>query len=488
MEKLIRLIHSQGAENWKQRCDEAFEEIYSSQDGRYPEKAKKVTNLRAPAFSPESGVPFAALIHPSNPDSGAYGGMSFVIFPINDGPCLVSLGIGTQGLSPDEEVLGRPGHARKVRAICNMINTEFGNGQMLAWSKQDPTRTDIDIPLNIKQIFEGYSSVFDRYGKVLYGIFRPIDNPEAPIKILKAFLDLMFEERVIYPRASATQDYKRIQSEYFTYLFPKVDSQEVVDLIKRRKYIILEGPPGTGKTRMAMKIMAEHYHNNGATIQFHPNTTYETFIGGLSPEKNTSELGFHFTPKKGDLMDAIVKAMNSFGKDYLLHIDEINRADLSKVLGEAIYLFEPKSEIQRKVKLAHDFVVPISNSLHLPENLHILGTMNTADRSIAIVDIAVCRRFAYLKLWPQMEVVNANSCALMQEAFKKTVSIFVEYANDEAFNLVPGHSYFLENDTEKAKKSLKVELAPLLEEYLAQGYVASFADSIRGHLQWIESL
>jgi 5-methylcytosine-specific restriction protein B len=91
MEKLIQLIYTRGAENWKQRCKEAFDELYSSSNSRYPEKAEKTIALRAPVFSPESGVPFAALIHPSNPDSGAYGGMSFVVFPIDNGPCLVSL-------------------------------------------------------------------------------------------------------------------------------------------------------------------------------------------------------------------------------------------------------------------------------------------------------------------------------------------------------------------------------------------------------------
>ncbi len=431
-------------------------------------------------------MPFAALIHPSNPDSRAYGGMSFVIFPVDNGPCLVSLVIGTQGLSPDESVLGRPGHIRKVRAICNMVNSQHEKGELLAWSKQDPTRTDLDVPFNIRQIFSDYSSVFDRYGKVLYGIYRPTENQETTAKLLKAFLDLMFEERGITPRAGSIQDNENIRAEYFTNLFPKIDSQEVVDLLNTRKYVILEGPPGIGKTRMAMQILSENYHNHGTTIQFHPNTTYETFIGGLSPEKDTSELGFHFTPKKGELIEAVVETLKSDGRSYLLNIDEINRADLSKVLGEAIYLFEPKSA--RKVKLAHDYGEPIFNVLQLPENLHILGTMNTADRSIAIVDVAVRRRFAYLKLWPQMEVVMQNSCELMQEAFLKTISIFVEYSNDEAFNLVPGHSYFLEIDPEKAKNTLKVELVPLLEEYLAQGYVASFADSIRGHLQWIESL
>ncbi len=235
MEKLIQLVYTKGADNWKQRCEEAFDELYSSSNSRYPEKAKKTITLRAPGFSPESGVPFAALIHPSNPDSGAYGGMSFVVFPVDNGPCLVSLVIGTQGLSPDESVLGRPGHIRKVGAICNMVNSQHGKGELLAWSKLDPTRTDLDVPLNIRQIFSDYSSVFDRYGKVLYGIYRPTENYQITVKLLKAFLDLMFEERGITPRAGSKQDYENIRTEYFANLFPKVDSQEVVDLISSRK-------------------------------------------------------------------------------------------------------------------------------------------------------------------------------------------------------------------------------------------------------------
>ena len=187
-------------------------------------------------------------------------------------------------------------------------------------------------------------------------------------------------------------------------------------------------------------------------------------------------------------MESVQSALKNSGGKYLLHIDEINRADLSKVLGEAIFLFEPKSEDPRKVKLAYDFEPPIGNELSIPENLHILGTMNTADRSIAIVDVAVRRRFAFVKLWPQMNVVENCSCETMKEAYKRTISIFIEYASDDAFNLVPGHSYFLERDESMVSRSLKVDLVPLLEEYLAQGYVASFADAIRGHLQWIESL
>jgi 5-methylcytosine-specific restriction protein B len=488
MNKLVDLIYSKTTENWTDRCKEAFEEIYGSTSGRYPDRAKKLVTLRAPMMTSDTGIPFASLIHPSNPDSGAYGGMCFVIFPVNDAPCGIAMGIGTQGLSPDEEILGRPGHARKVKAICTWINKKYGFGNMLAWAKQDPVRTDIDVPSNIKQVFHNYDSVLKRYGKVLYGIFSPTDNREATTELIKAFLDLMFEERGILPLSSSEKEYEKIRENYFSYLFPEISAKEVVDLLNTRKFVILEGPPGTGKTRLATEILKSEYENNGVSIQFHPNTTYENFVGGLSPEKQETNLGFSFIPKKGDLMESVLSALKNPSKKYLLHIDEINRADLSKVLGEAIYLFEPKSEAPRRVKLAYDFGLPIKNELSIPENLHILGTMNTADRSIAIVDVAVRRRFAFVKLWPQMNVVEDYSCETMKEAYKRTISIFVEYASDDAFNLVPGHSYFLEKDESIVSRSLKVDLVPLLEEYLAQGYVTSFADAIRGHLQWIESL
>ncbi|OGL46359.1 MAG: hypothetical protein A2161_07800 [Candidatus Schekmanbacteria bacterium RBG_13_48_7] len=175
-------------------------------------------------------------------------------------------------------------------------------------------------------------------------------------------------------------------------------------------------------------------------------------------------------------------------KPYLLVIDEINRADLAKVLGESIFLFESESDYKRVIELPYDFGEPYGRKFSFPENLHVLGTMNSADRSIAIVDVAIRRRFAFLNLWPQLKVVEEFGCVLMQKAFKDLLSIFIEYAVDDAFPLVPGHSYFLERNEEDAVKHLKVNLVPLLEEYLAQGYVASFADTIRSYLQWVESL
>ncbi len=114
--------------------------------------------------------------------------------------------------------------------------------------------------------------------------------------------------------------------------------------------------------------------------------------------------------------------------------------------------------------------------------------MNSADRSIAILDIAIRRRFAFVSLWPEFEVVQKYGCGLMQEAFRSLVSLFVEHAGEDSFALVPGHSYFIEPDPARAPVALKVNLAPLLEEYLSQGYVTGFAEPIRGYLQWLQSL
>jgi 5-methylcytosine-specific restriction enzyme B len=113
--------------------------------------------------------------------------------------------------------------------------------------------------------------------------------------------------------------------------------------------------------------------------------------------------------------------------------------------------------------------------------------MNSSDRSLAILDIAIRRRFAFTKLWPQMSVVQSTGGDLMMEAFQHLLSRFVEHATEDAMELIPGHSYFLEADESKARRRLKTTLKPLLEDYLAQGYVSAFAEAIRSYVQWIDT-
>lgn len=484
IERLTEIVHSKSRENWHSRNKDAFESLFGSTGGRFPLAAKKDVSLRAPEMNSEEGVQYAAFIHAANATSGPFGGTSFVMFPVDGYPCLLGLGIGTQGLSPDERILGRPGHARKVQAICRWLNGEFGNGTQVAWAKHDPTRTEIGVPPEIARTWSEYGGVFGRYGGEVYALFRPTEDKGATASALTAFVDLLFEERGFEPIASAKRESAKIKQAYLKFLTPKIDASGVTGLLDRRKYVILQGPPGVGKTKLATELIAQRYGNNGKTVQFHANTTYETFVGGLAPSATGGTLTF--SPKPGFLMEAAAHALRAPEKNFLLHIDEINRADLGKIMGEAILLLEPG--VSRSVRLQYDFGAPFHQELSLPANLHILGTMNSADRSIAIVDIAVRRRFAFLSMWPDMQVVDSQSSALMKEAFERLTSLFVEHASNDAFELLPGHSYFLANDDSNAKAKLKTELVPLLNEYLAQGYVSSFGEPVRAYIQWVESL
>jgi 5-methylcytosine-specific restriction protein B len=417
--------------------------------------------------------------------------MSFVIFPSDEAPCLIGMCIGTQGLAPDETILGRPGHARKLQAICTWLNHEYGAGSQLAWAKHDPTRTDIDVPATIQQRWSAHDRALKKYGRVLYAAYQPNHDRSATARAVAAMLDMLFEERGHIPLAGFKADAEALKSSWFAHLMPQIAREQVVQLLKERRFVVIQGPPGTGKTRMAEQIRIQDYGGFGESIQFHPNTTYENFIGGLMPvhESTNSDggLGLRFAPQPGFLMEAAARAAAHPQRNFLLHIDEINRADLSKILGEAIYLFEPASD-PREIALAHDFGEPFYRKLRLPQNLHVLGTMNSADRSIAILDIAVRRRFAFVSLWPSLQVVEEHGCPQSQQAFRNLLQIFVEYASDDALALMPGHSYFLARDEQRLKTLLQTSLKPLLLEYLAQGYVGGFAEPIRAYLQGLESL
>src|SRR5260370_20152103 len=121
--------------------------------------------------------------------------MSLAILRAEDAPCLVAMSIGTQGLAPDEAILGRPGHARKMQAICTWLNNRFGQGAQVAWAKQDPTRLDIDVPEPIQKAWSTYERAFKRYGRTWAALYKPPDDRNATVSALTALLDIMFQER-----------------------------------------------------------------------------------------------------------------------------------------------------------------------------------------------------------------------------------------------------------------------------------------------------
>jgi 5-methylcytosine-specific restriction protein B len=175
-------------------------------------------------------------------------------------------------------------------------------------------------------------------------------------------------------------------------------------------------------------------------------------------------------------MEAAAKSLND---PALLVIDEINRADLGRVLGEAIYLFEAQEDgAQRSVRLPHS----IEGHQHftLPTNLHVLATMNTADRSISKMDLAIRRRFAFVTIMPSRKVVQDNSTATGLAVFDALCDVFLEFAPDDALALLPGHSYFIvsNNDENALKNRLRYELLPLIDDYIREGYLGPATASL----------
>jgi alkylated DNA nucleotide flippase Atl1 len=182
-------------------------------------------------------------------------------------------------------------------------------------------------------------------------------------------------------------------------LMDQAELSKIVDLLWERKQIILYGPPGTGKTYLASKL-ARHLTDDGAVklVQFHPSYTYEDFFEGFRPEPGGSGT-LTFTLRAGPFRDfAEVAAANS-SIAYILIIDEINRANLAKVFGELYFLLEYRDE---SISLQYS----PDKEFTLPQNLFLIGTMNTADRSIARIDTAMRRRFAFVELDPRIPPVQ----------------------------------------------------------------------------------
>jgi 5-methylcytosine-specific restriction protein B len=177
--------------------------------------------------------------------------------------------------------------------------------------------------------------------------------------------------------------------------------QKIADLLWERKQLIFYGPPGTGKTYLA-KTLARSLTEDGAVklVQFHPSYTYEDFFEGFRPkaaEGGTGALTFELTPGPFRLFAEAAKANPTTA--YILIIDEINRANLAKVFGELYFLLEYRDEaISLQYSPKEEFI--------LPENLFVIGTMNTADRSIARVDTAMRRRFAFIELDPRIPPIQ----------------------------------------------------------------------------------
>lgn len=427
------------------------------------DKPPFIRNAYGKAGSATEHVAYAGFINPDNPSSGPYGGTSLVWFPTEEG-CLIDFGIGTRGLSPDEGILTRPGHRRRIASLRRYL---IRNGVSVAWARQDPATIGVPVPSIVTEKLPSWKSVFERYGTELYCLaVVPKNDPAKARMVVQAFLDLYAYERGWERLKAADAEITEFVAGLNQDWLATPTLNQITHLLKSRRFVILEGPPGTGKSRAAEKILEDEYAGNGLVAQFHPSTTYEDFVAGLSPDVTDSNL--RFTARSGHLLEASKLAKET---PALLVIDEINRADLGRVLGEAIYLFEPTSNDARTVKLPQ--AVDGDASFTLPTNLHVLATMNTADRSVSRMDLAIRRRFAFVTMMPDRQIVKQHSTPKGLELFDSLCDVFVEYAPDDALALLPGHSYFIVQASDEAAlcTRLTYELLPLIDEYIREGYL-----------------
>jgi len=248
--------------------------------------------------------------------------------------------------------------------------------------------------------------------------------------------------------------------------------QEIIDLLGTRQQIVLYGPPGTGKTYLAKKL-GEHVvgsedASRARLVQFHPSYAYEDFFEGYRPaETAAGQATFSLQP--GPLRDLAAEARKeeNSASPFVLIIDEMNRANIAKVFGELYFLLEYRSEsIRLQYRPAEAF--------RLPRNLFIIGTMNTADRSIALVDSAIRRRFAFVEMHPDEPPVRdvlATFLAARGQPDDERIGLLSalnEAIEDHDRDFRIGPSYLMRPDAESPgglERIWKYDLLPLLEDH-----------------------
>jgi 5-methylcytosine-specific restriction protein B len=278
--------------------------------------------------------------------------------------------------------------------------------------------------------------------------------------------------------------------------------EKIQAILERKKQVILYGPPGTGKTywaeETAKELSARNQFNKSYSLLtneekdliygndyissvrvccFHPNYGYEDFIEGYKPEKANDHMVFVL--KDGVFKKLCQDARDNSSKNYYLIIDEINRGDIPRIFGELIFLIE-------KNKREKTVILPLSKKpFSIPDNVYLIGTMNTADRSIALLDTALRRRFGFYELMPNSSIlgdITFNGLPLGPWLTLLNQRI-TENLGHDARNLQIGHSYFLENtkpitDVYKFIRIIREDIIPLLEEYFYENI--TLIDNILG--------
>lgn len=377
------------------------------------------------------------------------------------------------------------------------LYNENGNKRRIFQNFLDAKAGDIVIGYEtspVKQIVALAEVFQENDGEKLY--FKKVEGLITPIdySTLKEYPELEKMEYFINPQGSL---FKLTESEYETIMdiirdanpvttketfetYTKEDFLDevyitgesydsLVSLLKHKKNIILQGAPGVGKTfaakRLAYAMMGEKDEDRIEVVQFHQSYSYEDFVMGYKPKGNEYEL------KRGVFYRFCQKAANDpDNKEYFFIIDEINRGNLSKIFGELLMLIE-KDYRGTKATLAYS-EIPFA----VPENLYIIGMMNTADRSLAMIDYALRRRFSFYEMEPgfNSDGFKAYQKSLDNETFNVLIDHIKELNRDITTDsslgkgFCIGHSYFCNQEEcadEWMMEVVEYDIIPMLSEY-----------------------
>ena len=295
--------------------------------------------------------------------------------------------------------------------------------------------------------------------------------------------DVSEPAEIVYPEYSPENFLEEVYMDGESY-------DTLVELIRVKKNVILQGAPGVGKTfaakRLAYSMMGCKDQNRVMMVQFHQSYTYEDFIEGFRP----SSVGDGFEIKKGSFYNFCKKAADDLDNEYFFIIDEINRGNLSKIFGELFMLIESDKRGNALQLLYSD------EKFFVPANVNIIGMMNTADRSLAMLDYALRRRFAFFEIKPgfdsdgfkkyRMNLNNEKFNRLIECVQSLNAVIKADDSLGEGFCI--GHSYFcnLKTITDKALSNIvEYEMVPLLKEYWydEQTKVNDWTDRLRSSIK-----
>lgn len=355
-----------------------------------------------------------------------------------------------------DKIIGYESHPVKQIVALGEISSEQ-DGEKIYFEKNEGLASPIDYQ-TLKSFPELEKMEF-------------FSNPQGSLFALTKdeydfLLDLIRDENPIGQDVAAE---KYGKSEFLNEVYmTESNYKTMISVLKNKKNIILQGAPGVGKTfaakRLAYSIIGKKDENRIEFVQFHQNYTYEDFVMGYKPVEDGFKL------EHGVFYKFCLEAKNHPDEDFFFIIDEINRGNMSKIFGELLMLIE-RDYRDTKITLAYDGL-----TFSVPENIHIIGMMNTADRSLAMIDYALRRRFSFFEMEPgfRSDGFKKYQKGLNNETFDQLV-IKVEELNKEITldkslgkGFCIGHSYFCGKTIctdEWLHSIVKFDILPMLKEY-----------------------